>query len=292
MFHPQARQTATGENPVKSPSAPSQVPAILRSESALSIPGRAYVDDNMYAYIDTPSAPPSIMQLAALRAVPAGMLASMRGARRHQRSARARLAREGQIVSKLFDNRASRPQPTNGVSLEQSIQMELTLAIPGITSSSGTSGVTVVGGRAFTVADFTGSAALLGVFDQYKIDQIECWLENQNPNANANTPELYSAVDLDDANAPAGLQAIQDHQGAIVSGGYAGHYHKFAPHVAVAVYSGAFTSFSNSPSAWIDSASPNVQHYGLKFATVSTGAAQQFNLVVRAVVSFRAPAIN
>jgi hypothetical protein len=192
----------------------------------------------------------------------------------------------------LFDNRASRPQPTNGVSLEQSIQMELTVVTPAVIVSSGTTGVTTVASRAFAVSDFSGAVALLGVFDQYRIDQIECWLENQNPNANANTPELYSAVDLDDANAPAGLQAIQDHQGAIVSGGYAGHYHKWAPHVAVAVYSGAFTSFSNSPSAWIDSASPNVQHYGLKMAVVSTGASQQFNLVARAVISFRAPAIN
>lgn len=291
MFHPQARQTATGENPVKSPSAPSQVPAILRADS-LCAPGRAYVDDNMYAIVDTPSALPTASQLHALRAVPSGLLATMQRKRRGGRSARARLAREGQIVSQLFDYRGTRPQPTNGVSLEQSIQVELSYASIGAVSSSGTSGIPVYGARSFAVSDFTGAASLLSVFDQYRIDQIECWIEGQNPYANVNVPELFSAVDLDDAGAPTALGQIQDHQGAIVSGGAAGHYHKFRPHVAVAVYSGAFTSFSNSPSTWIDSASPNVQHYGLKFATVSGGNALLFNVVVRAVISFRAPAIN
>lgn len=61
--------------------------------------------------------------------------------------------------------------------------------------------------------------------------------------------------------------------------------------MAVAVYSGAFTSFANAPSSWIDSGSPNVQHYGLKAAVTATAAVQTYNLQVRARVSFRQPGL-
>jgi hypothetical protein len=204
----------------------------------------------------------------------------------------AALARDGQIVSKFFNTYGSRPQPTNRLSLEQSIQMELTITSQNIVNSSATYGLPTFAAVATTLSQFAGATSLLAVFDQYRIDQIEHWVEYTNPSAVINFPTLISAVDLDDANVPSAVGQVQDHQGSVVGVAPAGHYHRFKPHMATAAFSGAFTSYSNTVAGWVDSASPNVQHYGLKLATISNGSASSANLTTRIVVSFRAPAIN
>jgi len=62
--------------------------------------------------------------------------------------------------------------------------------------------------------------------------------------------------------------------------------------MAVAAFSGAFTSYSNVPAGWIDSASPGVQHYGLKLYFESTPfGVISYEYSVRAKVSFRGPGI-
>lgn len=294
MFNSQARQTATGENPVfKSPSAPSQVPATLYSAAAAaSIGGDRELDT--YAFINPSSfQSPSAAQLHSLLALPSGMLSQRGGSRgSSKRKGASRLVREGQIVSRLFDALGSRPQPSNGLSLEQGIQLEMTYTTTDVIVTGSTPGLPTYVGVTFAVSGFSGASALLSVFDQYRIDQLEVWLETKAPNSAGDYPLIISAVDLDDGNTPTSYGQVQDHQGAIMATGPAGHYHKFKPHIAIASFSGAFTSYSNAPGSWIDSASPNVQHFGLKLAAKSTATAFGYSLVVRGVMSFRAPAIN
>jgi hypothetical protein len=40
--------------------------------------------------------------------------------------------------------------------------------------------------------------------------------------------------------------------------------------VSTALYAGSFTSFGNVSSPWIDMASPNVEHYGVKIGMTPT----------------------
>lgn len=61
--------------------------------------------------------------------------------------------------------------------------------------------------------------------------------------------------------------------------------------MAVAVYSGAFTSFSNAPAGWIDAASPGVQMYGIKTAMTTSTAIIGYTINIKAIVSFRSPGI-
>ncbi len=295
MFNPQAWQTATGANPVKSPSAPSQVPVDVQAAAAAA-PVRdscgSYQD--MYTLIDNSSMQPATDDAKRrLVAVPAGLSQGPSGKGSHfMRGKGRRLASEGQIVSKLFNAVASRPQPTNALRLEQGITISLEYANQGWLTSTTTAGTGAFNSLTVVLGQFSAAGALAAVFDQYRIEQVETWLEPQAPNGTAAVPTLYTAVDLDDANTPSSVSNIQDHLGAIVSGGLAGHYHKWRPHTATAVYSGAFTSFANTPAQWIDCASPGVQHYGYKAGVVSTGGSYAYTLTVRAVVSFRAPSIN
>jgi hypothetical protein len=191
-------------------------------------------------------------------------------------------SKQDKTVGRFFNMVGGRPFPLKASPATQiTVAMEKSTAVL-FTSTS----VNTYSGQMFRLNDFANVAAYLGCFDQYKIDLVEVWLEpNQGPSAVYST--LTSVVDLDDANAPASLEQAMSLQGALVGNGGTGRYHRWVPHVAVAVYSGAFTSFENAPPAWIDTSSPNVQHYGLKLAVGPTTAIQSYTLTARATVSFR-----
>lgn len=116
-------------------------------------------------------------------------------------------------------------------------------------------------------------AALQGVFDQYKIEEVEVWCEAQSQGGSA-TPisqiggKLYSVIDYDDAANLANVASALNYSNCIVTSFNQGHYRKWKPHIAMAAYSGStFTSYANFKPQWIDIASASVQHYGCKFIT-------------------------
>jgi len=65
----------------------------------------------------------------------------------------------------------------------------------------------------------------------------------------------------------------------------------FIPRMALAAYSGAFTSYANVEPQWIDTASTGVIHYGLKYfiPAVTSGQTmlQSWEINVEYYVSFR-----
>lgn len=146
----------------------------------------------------------------------------------------------------------------------------------------------VFGGQNFQFSQLPQSASWTGVFDQYMIESIEVWLQVNQTNNGGHTGWLYSAVDYDSGAAPATLVAMQSYQNAKQTSFITGHYHAFKPHIAVAAYQGAFSGYANKPSGWIDSNSPNVQHYGLVFGvSTTTDNGITFNLQMRQHLAFR-----
>jgi len=99
---------------------------------------------------------------------------------------------------------------------------------------------------------------------------------------------LYSVIDYDDANALTTVAGALAYTNVIVTPMTNGHYRKWRPHIAVGAYSGAFTSFKNEVSNWIDVASPGVQHYGLKVvADVTSINTLSIKMFSRVWVQFR-----
>jgi hypothetical protein len=241
----------------------------------------------------SPSSNATVDQLRSLTHLPAGMMgalgtpSSARRSKRRQR--RERLAADGEIIAKFFNDVASRPYPRNQISLEQTIQAELTLTQLFFTTSVS---VPTYAAISFPLGGFTGYSSYTSVFDQYKVLQIEAWIEPADNQGTTVPALLATCVDLDDANTPGAFQVVADHQGALVGLSNAGRYHKWVPHVAIAAYSGTFTSYGNVPPIWIDSASTNVQQYGLKAAIGVSPSSYSFYITARAVVQFRAPGIN
>jgi hypothetical protein len=186
------------------------------------------------------------------------------------------------------------PGISKHVSGLQSIRVQATIQDTDAVNTSTT--VPTYLGQYFTLASNVANyAAYTAIFDEYKIDEIEVWI-NPNPVstlAASTTRGLYSsAVDYDDANTPATISTVSDKQNQLTTTIDESHYHKWTPKFAVGTYSGTFVSFGSS-TGWLDCASPNVQHYGLKLAFSQTAGGVQFvSLTVRMTISFRGPGIS
>jgi len=137
--------------------------------------------------------------------------------------------------------------------------------------------------RAFTYNDLQQVASFQALFDQYRFKEVELWIQVTNNTASIASagPVWYSVIDYDDATAPTGLASLQQYTNVITTPINQGHYVRFRPHVAEALYGGAFTAFGNIPAPWIDSASPGVQHYGIKIGFNVTPSAVTVGMIMR-----------
>lgn len=182
-----------------------------------------------------------------------------------------------------------RPQLRRSIRLPQ-ITVEMIVQQTAFTTSNV---ATVYYANYLTLSSFADYTSYTSLFDQYRIDEIEVWMQPFQSRyvTQAATGSWVTAIDLDDANTPTTIASVQAKAGAQETGGDSGHYHRWKPHVAVAEYSGAFASFGNAPAGWVDCASPGVQHYGIKSAITATTNATAYTFIAKALVSFRAPGI-
>jgi len=164
-----------------------------------------------------------------------------------------------------------------------------TLASTAILTSSLT--VPTFNGISFTIASVNDFTSFSNVFDQYRINLIEVLIEpvvSETTTLAQDVGEFISVVDVDDANVPTSYADLCSYTQAVQSRGTQSHYHRWKPTVAVAVYSGAFTSFAATTSMWLDCGSPNIQHYGLKIGSQAVNATQNYFVNVKLHCSWRA----
>lgn len=190
------------------------------------------------------------------------------------------------IVSIAYNSVASRPTAFKLNKITH-YPVNMTYSVSSVFTTSTVA--TVLLGYSFALSSFADYTAYVALFDQYRIDMLEIYITPQSSQSTviSNTGELVTAIDLDDASTPSSYNSVAAHQSSLMTSNTEGHYHKWIPHMAIAVYSGAFTSFANAPAGWLDCGSPNVQHYGLKFASTTTSVAMVLDMVVRARISFR-----
>jgi hypothetical protein len=122
-------------------------------------------------------------------------------------------------------------------------------------------------GYYFSLDQIPSYTEFTALFDQYRIDKIElCFI----PVANAVAPtgstqgQLTTVIDYDDATVLATEAGAFNYESAQVVPVWQIHKRVLKPRIAMAGYAGAFSSYVNIGNQWIDSASPSVQHYGLK----------------------------
>jgi len=138
----------------------------------------------------------------------------------------------------------------------------------------------------------TAYGEFTALFDQYRIVRVETtFMPTITELGSLGTfvnSYLLTAIDYDDANAYSSLNDAIQVATASITPLTKSVTRGFTPRVALAAYSGAFTSYAQAPPGqWIDCASPGVQHYGLKCAIPLTGSLQTWRVLHRYFLEFR-----
>lgn len=132
--------------------------------------------------------------------------------------------------------------------------------------------------------DFTNYST---VFDKYRILEVEVDFICVNPN-NTGTGLFCTVLDYDDDSALSSLNQALDYKSAYSCSTNANFKRTLIPRIAMAAYSGSFTSYAEGKSGqWLDCASPGVIHYGLKCVINPTVPQTQYHVVVRAHIQFK-----
>ncbi len=119
----------------------------------------------------------------------------------------------------------------------------------------------------FTLAQLPDHGSYEAIFDQYSIPFVCAKIrggENVGTGTGGPPPRFYTVLDFDDENTIS-VAAAKEYATCSESRIFDSVTRMLHPRIAVAAYSGAFTSYANQRS-WIDCGSNTVRHYGLKLA--------------------------
>jgi hypothetical protein len=148
---------------------------------------------------------------------------------------------------------------------------------------------------AFALSDLPGYSQFTGLFDQYRFNKVKVMFVPQENSAYSFTSstglpgEFITARDYDNVTALGTVNALLEYDNVSIKSMLAATTVELSPRVAIAAYSGAFTSFANQDSQWIDSSSSGVQHFGLRtMCTGSTNLVYTLHAYAEYDLSFRA----
>ena len=139
------------------------------------------------------------------------------------------------------------------------------------------SGVKVyIGGVLNTTLPMPSVSEFTSLYDQYRIDYVECKFSFSNNNSSNSSPGstlpiMYLVKDYDDSGV-AGVTDLQQYSTQTMW--QLGNAHgrdgiksiKMKPNVDVALYQGVTTGYGRGKPMFIDTSSPDVLHYGVKVA--------------------------
>jgi len=166
---------------------------------------------------------------------------------------------------------------------------------PVIVTASGTA--SVASNIAAVFSNLDNAAAFGNLFDQYRIDCLRITIRPQqnalglNTNSTTTLTDFYAVIDYDNGTALTSTAAAREYDNCMILTPAESGERIFIPRMALAAYSGAFTSYANVEPQWIDTASTGVIHYGLKYfiPAVTSGQTmlQSWEINVEYYVSFR-----
>jgi len=226
-------------------------------------------------------------QLSAVTHLDASM-ASVSTTRSSRGSGRKKI-RASKELSKAVSNDGLIPWLRSPITRGQEFHTVETL--PAFTLFTSSTTVPVYAAQYFYLGQVIDATSFASVFDQYRIREIEILIEPAVTEVTAPTGdvgEFISVVDIDDANVPTLYGDLGSYPTALQTKGTIQHYHRWVPSVAIASFSGAFTSYAATTSMWLDCGSPNIQHYGIKAGSLAATVAQSYTVQAKLHLSFRA----
>lgn len=131
-------------------------------------------------------------------------------------------------------------------------------------------GVPKKGQLDFQLQKLPSYAEFTALYDAYCIKMVKVTFiprPNSSEMGQSGAPQVHSVLDLNDANSLTNLNDYLQYDTYKSSRGLQQHVRIIRPRPAQAVYNGAVASGYMNPykAVWIDTTSPGVQHYGLKY---------------------------
>jgi len=142
------------------------------------------------------------------------------------------------------------------------------------------------GGYYFALSQLNLSTSFTQLFDRYRVLHIQLQFCPQVAAPTGGGP-LITSIDYDDSSTPSVEIQQRDTNLTVPVGTY--FERSYIPRLATAAYSGSFTGYANTPpTMWIDSSSPNVQFYGLKYSLpVQTTATTVYSVTYKVHLQFK-----
>lgn len=141
---------------------------------------------------------------------------------------------------------------------------------------------------AFSLSLLSQASTFSSMFDQYRVELIELWVTPNSQTGDVGMNSKYcTVVDVDDSTLYTNYNDALECESCVTSNLNDAQYRRWVPHVAVAAYSGAFTSYMNVEAPWIDVGSPSVLHYGVKLAAQVSAVSHSISANARITLAFR-----
>lgn len=224
---------------------------------------------------------------------------------KRRRAQDARKQELHQLVTAMRENTLTtqlRPLPEVRDRIEMPLPPANKVHVFARTCSKGTITATnadTIGAYVFALSDLPGFADF-SLFEQYRIVEVIVKFFPVTTQFGPSTtavalPSVYTIIDPDDASVPLTIDIMRQYDTLQVVPNQSFFKRVLTPKAALAAYGGSvFTSFAQAPNGmWIDDASPNVQYYGLKWATSSvtvvSGTYVLYNVDATYVVECRRP---
>jgi hypothetical protein len=154
------------------------------------------------------------------------------------------------------------------------------------TQVSSTTGTETDGSLSFSLSSLGNASSFAAIFDTYRIVGVRVQFIPET--GIISLPSVYTVIDYDDSSATA-LSALVEYDTLKVAPPGAFFERSLVPRIAVAAYSGAFTSFAQMSNQWIDCGSTGVVFYGLKYALTATTAVATYQILTTYTIQFRNP---
>jgi hypothetical protein len=205
-----------------------------------------------------------------------------------------------QLQNPKHQRRSRRPKPSYSTSMIQSISTiqnstdsRIIRMVKAVDKGTVTgTAADLFGSITFTLNDLSEVTSITNLYDQYRIDKIDAYFLPLNQPVNSGVTALASgmlvtAVDYDDNGTPGSLAVVLNYDNVKVHPAGQSHTISFVPHIATAAYSGAFTSYANMSSQWIDAVSNTVVHYGLKYGVTGSTYWPVWRVICRYHISLK-----
>jgi len=147
-------------------------------------------------------------------------------------------------------------------------------------------GTPAFGAAAFILSQTPNYLVYTGAYDFYRVEYLEFQFDPMSNSVGLSSPtttvapSIFTVIDYDSANAPTTLDTLRSYSSCKI-GSFSSLTRRFRPGVRTGVFDGTnvVAGAVQQPSPWLDCASTNIVHYGMKWGC-DAGNVGQTNLQV------------